>query len=94
VLAIIGSGEGDLRETKILDLFKKVYVSNYDMIFMSCKFNTLCLQLMSMHNVFNWVKGGKQTIMGMSIFNLPKSHDSHLEDIDECRDNFDNKKKN
>jgi hypothetical protein len=49
---------------------------------------------MSMHNVFNWVKGGKQTIMGMSIFNLPKSHDSHLEDIDECRDNFDNKKKN
>ncbi|KAH8938246.1 hypothetical protein BDL97_16G072200 [Sphagnum fallax] len=57
VLAIIGSGEGDLRETKILDLFKKVYVSNYDMIFMSCRFNTLCLQLMSMHNVFNSVKG-------------------------------------
>ncbi|CAM6015172.1 unnamed protein product [Sphagnum balticum] len=57
VLAIIGSGEGDLRETKILDLFKKVYVSNYVMIFMSCKFNTLCLQLMAKHNVFNWVKG-------------------------------------
>ncbi len=71
VLAIIGSGEGDLRETKILDLFKKVYVSNYDMIFMSCRFNTLCLQLMSMHNVFNSVKGGKQTIMGMWIFNRP-----------------------
>ncbi|CAM6052040.1 unnamed protein product [Sphagnum compactum] len=57
VLAIIGSGEGDLRETKILDLFKKVYVSNYDMIFMNCKFNTLCLQLMPIHNVFHWVKG-------------------------------------
>ncbi len=71
MLAIIGSGEGDLRETKILDLFKKVYISNYDMIFMSCKFNTLCLQLMSMHNVFNWVKGGKQIIMGMIIFNVP-----------------------
>jgi hypothetical protein len=71
VLAIIGSGEGDLRETKILDLFRKVYVSNYDMIFMSCKSNTLCLQLMSMRNVFNWVKGGKLTITGMSFFNLP-----------------------
>jgi hypothetical protein len=33
VLAIIGSGEGDLRESKILDLFKKVpNLSLYDIL--------------------------------------------------------------